>query len=107
MDNILSFIIGLWAGGIAVILNYAARNGEKVSTKVIENICLDDIKISKNFKRVKPQRDKLKERIAYYEKTGDFYSPIVLNKDNVLIDGYTSYIIAKMYEIEKVDIERK
>jgi hypothetical protein len=103
----LSFIIGLWFGVIVVILNYAARNGEKMSTKVIEKIYLDDIKIPENFKRVKPKKDKLKERIAYYEKTGEFFAPIVLNKDNVLLDGYISYLIAKRYGISKVKIERK
>ena len=44
------------------------------------------------------------QKWSYYRNTGEFESPIILNRDFVLIDGYTSYIIAKKLEIDKVPV---
>lgn len=70
-----------------------------------EIIKLSDIIISKKF--TKPKREKMKERSEYYREYKDFKVPIILDKNNVLIDGYTTYLIAKKEGLSHVYIERK
>lgn len=65
-------------------------------------IYLRDIKISPEFERTQPRFKKMGQKWSYYRNTGEFESPIILNRDFVLIDGYTSYIIANKSEIDKV-----
>ena len=44
------------------------------------------------------------QKWSYYRNTGEFESPIILNRDFVLVNGYTSYIIAKKSEMDKVPV---
>lgn len=64
---------------------------------------IENIKIPKKFR--KPNPNKLKDRIDYYRQYNNFKTPIVIDKDNNLIDGYTSYLIAKKYNLEIVKVE--
>lgn len=57
-----------------------------------EIVKIENIKISYRFKN--PRKEKLKKREEYYKKYGYFRSTIILNKNNLLIDGYTTYILA-------------
>ena len=66
---------------------------------------LKNIIIPSSFKKKKPRLDKLTERMEYFEKTGLFFVPIVVTDDLVLIDGYTSYLVAKKYNLNKVKVE--
>lgn len=54
-----------------------------------------DIIIPEEFKATKPRFKKMIQKREFYRKNDRFESKIVLNKDFLLIDGYTSYIIAK------------
>ena len=67
-------------------------------------VYLRDIKISPEFERTPPRFKKMGQKWSYYRNTGEFESPIILNRDFVLIDGYTSYIIAKKSEMDKVPV---
>ena len=67
-------------------------------------VYLKDIKISPEFEKTPPRIKKMGEKWSYYKNTGEFESPIILNRDFVLIDGYTSYIIAKKLEMDKVPV---
>ena len=67
-------------------------------------VYLRDIKISHEFERTPPRFKKMGQKWSYYRNTGEFESPIILNRDFVLIDGYTSYIIAKKSEMDKVPV---
>ena len=58
-------------------------------------IDIKDIKIPKYF--TKPNPKKLKERFDYYKQNKRFKAPIVIDSNYTLIDGYTSYLIAKNY----------
>lgn len=60
------------------------------STKIV---MLNDIKISKKYK--KPGKAKMDSRIEYYKHFQDFRVPVLVDKDNNLKDGYTSYLIAQ------------
>ncbi|MCI8641006.1 MAG: hypothetical protein HFJ59_03945 [Clostridia bacterium] len=58
-------------------------------------IDIQDIKVPKYF--TKPNPKKLKEKFDYYKQHKRFKVPIIIDNDYTLIDGYTSYLIAKNY----------
>lgn len=65
---------------------------------------LKKIKIDEDYRD--PNVFKMMEREAYFIMHRKFAVPIVINKDNVLVDGYTSYLIAKMYGKKIVKVKR-
>lgn len=65
---------------------------------------LKKIKIQDTYE--KPNVFKMMEREAYFIMHRKLAVPIVINKDNVLVDGYTSYLIAKMYGKRIVKVQR-
>ena len=67
---------------------------------------LKNIKISKEFKMKYPNTLKLISKMEYYLRNNKFEQPIIINKDNVLVDGYTSYIIAQMLNKKWVRVKR-
>lgn len=67
---------------------------------------LKDIKISKDFKKHPPQGIKMKEKWEHYRKTGNLMEEIIINQDEVLVDGYTSYLIAEADGIKKVNVTK-
>lgn len=71
---------------------------------ILRNLKLKDIKIKEDFKRTPPNKYKMKAKWNYYRKTGSLESDIVIDKDGYLIDGYTSYLIAKADSIKKLDV---
>lgn len=106
MGYMLIFVLGLWLGGFIVILNFGGNRVIHIR-KRREEINIEKIKISKSFKEKSPGRDKFNSRLAYFEKYGRYYSPIVLDKNDFLVDGYISYLIAKRYGFKKVQIKRR
>ena len=63
-------------------------------------IAIDDIKIPEYFSP--PNDEKYREKEHRYIKNG-YLRPIVLNHNNVLIDGYISYLILKRSGIKEVE----
>lgn len=63
---------------------------------------IKDIIIPKEFQ--KPRTEKMNERIEYFKKNQNFETQIVVDKDNNLIDGYTTYLIAKKYGINFINV---
>lgn len=70
-----------------------------------EIVKISNIKIQKYFKM--PNRDKMKRRQEYYEKHSYFRSTIVLNNKNYLVDGYTTYLLAKEMKFDYITILRE
>lgn len=60
------------------------------------------IKIPENF--AKPSKNKLNARFEYYNKNKHFEVPIIINAKNVLVDGYTSYLVAKKCNLKTVQV---
>lgn len=59
---------------------------------------LEDIKISKEMRRTRPALEKLQNKIAVYYMNGrKELSPIIIKSSGELIDGYTTYLIHKMF----------
>ena len=64
-----------------------------------------DIKISPEFAAHRVKECKLRKKKDYYYSTGVLESPIILNDNYVLIDGYSSYIIgAKIMRMDKLPV---
>lgn len=68
---------------------------------------LKDIKIKEEFKKTPPGDRKMKHKWFYYRKTGNLESPIVIDKEGYLVDGYTSYLIAEADGIKRVEVTER
>lgn len=69
-----------------------------------EIVRISNIKIKENF--VKPNYQKLKQRRKYYKEHDYFRSMIVLDEDNYLVNGYTTYLLAKENGYDFITIVR-
>ena len=65
---------------------------------------IDNIKIFPTFQENPPKPEKLERKILYYTRTGKFESEIIIDKSGQLIDGYTSYLIARLYGLNEVPV---
>lgn len=63
---------------------------------------LSDIVIQDGWDYIKTW--KMNEKMTYFEKTGHFSSTIVIDKDFVLQDGFTSYRIAELKGMKYVEV---
>lgn len=92
------------------ILEYAQKDATEFS-KIInrpnegEIVKIDNIKIFNFF--TKPNQEKLVSRRRYYLKHKYFRSVIVLNKNNYLLDGYTTYLLAKEMKFDYITVLRE
>ena len=81
-----------------IIAAFGLHNpGEPYKVKV------SDIIIPEEFKATKPRFKKMIQKREFYRKNDRFESKIVLNKDFLLIDGYTSYLLAKENDMKHVE----
>ena len=67
---------------------------------------IDDIQIYPCFAEHPPKADKMQQKEQYFKETGLLQSQIILDGRGNLIDGYTSYLIAKAHGIQSVTIKR-
>lgn len=70
-----------------------------------ENI--NNIKIKESFKNNPPKYHKLLEKKIYHMQHNKYEQPIVIDDDNWLIDGYTTYLIEKGFERKYVKVKRR
>ncbi len=63
-----------------------------------------DININPSWKETQINRNKLKRKMEYWFRTGEFESQIILDKNFNLIDGYSSSYIAESNGIDKVPV---
>lgn len=57
--------------------------------KILNNYPLADIVISEDFKKTTPAERKLKAAAKTVQSAEDLTGQIIINDENVLIDGYT------------------
>ena len=67
-----------------------------------EMLKIADIKIYPCFQETPPGAHKMELKERYFIKTGLLKSDIILDSENYLIDGYTSYLLAKDQGMEYV-----
>lgn len=63
---------------------------------------LDDIIIQDGWNYIKSW--KMNKKMEYFERTGRFSSNIVIDRNFVLQDGFTSYRIAKLKDMKYVEV---
>lgn len=64
----------------------------------------DQIVISPEFARTRIGERKWRRKKRYFYRTGQFESKIILSRDFVLTDGYSSYKLAKYVGLDKVPV---
>lgn len=67
---------------------------------------LDKIIIKPEFLNTKPNRCKMNEKRKYFFQYGELKDTVIVNQDNYLVDGYTSYLIAKEQGITGMPVMR-
>ena len=92
------------------LIEYAEKDIRKISEILNrphegEIIKIENIKIKDDFKR--PNYYKMLERKAYYQKHKYFRAEIVLDNRNFLINGYTTYLLAKEMGFDYITIVRE
>ena len=63
------------------------------------------VKIREEFAKTKVKKEKMNDRRKYIEVNGMLDKPLILNKDNILVDGYSRYIIAKKFHLGDVPVK--
>jgi len=63
-------------------------------------INVKNINIQDSFKLTPPSIDKISERLNYYKVNKKFDKDITINKENILLDGYVTYLICKLLSID-------
>ena len=67
---------------------------------------LSDIKIFPAFWEVQPSDRKMEKKRQYLKKHRDFQSDIVVDEDGYLLNGFTSYLLARELRIVDVPVRR-
>ena len=65
---------------------------------------IDDIKIPLCFSDCPPKEGKMQKKEQYFQETGFLESEIILDGAGNLIDGYTSYLLAKAHGLASVPV---
>lgn len=79
-----------------------AKCDELNKEKIYINIC--EIEIQDSFKETRPSLDKIQEKLSYYKNNNKFNKNITIDQNKVLQDGYITYLICKMLNIETVRV---
>lgn len=72
--------------------------------KVRAWIEVDDIIIPECFKATKPSMDKIQRKLDYYKNHEKFDKDIIINEENVLLDGYINYLLCGLLNINIVKV---
>lgn len=73
----------------------------------VEVMRTDDIKILPRFAAHPPRREKMERKRRFYRENGFMESRIILDTAGNLIDGYTSYLLAKENGLAEMPVERR
>ncbi len=65
---------------------------------------IEDIKIFPCFEAHPPRQEKMERKEQYFKETGVLQSEIILDRAGNLIDGYTSYLLAKAHGLASAPI---
>lgn len=65
-------------------------------------IDIDKIKVSSCIRESLPTPDKIEKRYRFYKQTGEFDREIIIDENYYLVDGYSTYLVCKMLDIQKV-----
>ena len=66
-------------------------------------ISLGEIKIKEEFFAAPPKNWKYESKLRNFIKTGEL-SPIIIDRNYELVDGYCSYLIYKRFNVNKIPV---
>lgn len=81
----------------------------KIIDKLIRKLgyeYIDDIRIRSRWRRTLPKESKMEWKKYYYTLYGRYQTRITLNKNNTLVDGYTTYLLEKEKGKKIVKVKR-
>ena len=67
---------------------------------------LSDIIIPSHMKATPPREEKMNKVRAFYKKNHRIDKPIILNKDNLLLDGYVRYLVLLENNVKHTIVEK-
>ena len=68
-------------------------------------IPVNKVSIPSEYRLTPPNKKNMENKWEYVRKPGKMQSPILLSRDFVLVDGYTSYLIACEAELGKIPVQ--
>lgn len=71
-----------------------------------EEIFLHNIVISDEFEKHPIKSQKMVKKIEFFIDKGVFKEKIIVDENNILVDGYSTYLLAKELKFEKVFVKR-
>lgn len=81
------------------------RIGEVQETGNSQNrMSIEEIKIFPCFRATPPKPGKMQKKERFFQETGEFESKIILDNNNFLIDGYTSFLLALQHGIKYMPV---
>lgn len=90
------------------IENIAVMHGATLPLKrvvgVYKTFPMDVIEIPEYMKNTKPAVDKLVSRIEEWYLRGVFKTKVVISNNGTLQDGYTAYLVAKMFGLKNIPV---
>ncbi len=69
-----------------------------------KNIRLGKIKIPPELRLTPPGAQKLKRKYVYFVTKHQFQSPVIVDRTFTLVDGYTTYLLARMFGHKKIEV---
>jgi hypothetical protein len=75
------------------------RNVEKIT------LPLASIKIQDEWVKTIPSPEKIAERVQEWKSKGRFNTRVAVDKNAMLLDGYSAYLVAKMFDVQEMKVE--
>lgn len=91
--------------GIFIMLIYAGYE-IYIKDNPYEIINVENIRIKENYHKAGVSTKKMQRKDNFYKLNGYFEDRIILNKNNVLLDGYSTYLLLLHYQIKQVEVIR-
>ena len=86
----------------------AASNGAKFPLRQVcavkMNYPIKRIKIEDDMKASAPKKEKIIARLNEYYDHGAFNTALVVDSNHYLRDGYTAYLVAKMFDLPEIPV---
>lgn len=84
----------------------AKENGARFPLKkiigAIVMVPISDIKVPSRVARSIPGAEKLRNRMLEFSQHGCFCTDVVISRNGTLLDGYTAYLVCKMWDIKAI-----
>ncbi|MEF9983721.1 MAG: hypothetical protein RR710_04180 [Oscillospiraceae bacterium] len=71
----------------------------------MQKIDISQIIIPDNFKNNLPSTSKLASKYGLYKMTHELRDSIIIDENGILINGYITYLLAKMLDINILSVE--